>query len=63
VVATPIPEPSRSAAAPARTAVRQLDMPRLREVLTARGYGDVRTHLRSGNVRFPRDRGGISYKE
>jgi uncharacterized protein (DUF1697 family) len=29
---------------------RQLDMPRLREVLTARGYGDVRTHLRSGNV-------------
>jgi uncharacterized protein (DUF1697 family) len=29
---------------------RQLDMPRLREALTARGYGDVRTHLRSGNV-------------
>jgi uncharacterized protein (DUF1697 family) len=29
---------------------RQVDMPRLREVLTARGHGDVRTHLRSGNV-------------
>jgi uncharacterized protein (DUF1697 family) len=29
---------------------RQLDMPRLREALTARGHGDVRTHLRSGNV-------------
>jgi uncharacterized protein (DUF1697 family) len=28
----------------------QVDMPRLRELLTARGYGDVRTHLRSGNV-------------
>lgn len=28
----------------------QVDMPRLREVLTARGHGDVRTHLRSGNV-------------
>jgi uncharacterized protein (DUF1697 family) len=25
-------------------------MPRLRETLTARGYGEVRTHLRSGNV-------------
>ena len=25
-------------------------MPRLREVLTARGHADVRTHLRSGNV-------------
>jgi uncharacterized protein (DUF1697 family) len=25
-------------------------MPRLRESLTARGYEDVRTHLRSGNV-------------
>lgn len=25
-------------------------MPRLREVLTARGYGGVRTHLASGNV-------------
>ena len=29
---------------------RQVDMPRLREVLGARGHGDVRTHLRSGNV-------------
>jgi uncharacterized protein (DUF1697 family) len=29
---------------------RQLDMPRLRETLTARGHGAVRTHLRSGNV-------------
>jgi uncharacterized protein (DUF1697 family) len=29
---------------------RQVDMPRLREVLTARGHGDVRTRLRSGNV-------------
>jgi uncharacterized protein (DUF1697 family) len=29
---------------------RQVDMPRLREILTARGHGDVRTHLRSGNV-------------
>jgi uncharacterized protein (DUF1697 family) len=29
---------------------RQVDMPRLREVLTARGHGEVRTHLRSGNV-------------
>jgi uncharacterized protein (DUF1697 family) len=29
---------------------RQVDMPRLREVLTARGHGAVRTHLRSGNV-------------
>jgi uncharacterized protein (DUF1697 family) len=29
---------------------RQVDMPRLREVLTAAGHGDVRTHLRSGNV-------------
>ena len=28
----------------------QVDMPRLRELLTARGHGDVRTHLRSGNV-------------
>src|SRR5215218_5104688 len=25
-------------------------MPRLREVLTARGHAEVRTHLRSGNV-------------
>lgn len=29
---------------------RQVAMPRLREVLTARGHGCVRTHLRSGNV-------------
>ncbi|MGZ4538895.1 MAG: DUF1697 domain-containing protein [Blastococcus sp.] len=29
---------------------RQVDMPRLREVLTDRGHGAVRTHLRSGNV-------------
>jgi uncharacterized protein (DUF1697 family) len=29
---------------------RQLDMPKLREALTARGYGEVRTHLRSGNI-------------
>jgi uncharacterized protein (DUF1697 family) len=29
---------------------RQVDMPRLREMLAARGYGEVRTHLRSGNV-------------
>jgi uncharacterized protein (DUF1697 family) len=29
---------------------RQVDMPRLREVLTARGHEGVRTHLRSGNV-------------
>ena len=29
---------------------RQVDMPRLREVLGARGHGAVRTHLRSGNV-------------
>ncbi len=28
----------------------QLGMPRLTELLTARGYGHVRTHLRSGNV-------------
>jgi uncharacterized protein (DUF1697 family) len=28
----------------------QIDMPRLREVLTARGHESVRTHLRSGNV-------------
>jgi uncharacterized protein (DUF1697 family) len=28
----------------------QVDMPRLREVLTARGHREVRTHLRSGNV-------------
>jgi uncharacterized protein (DUF1697 family) len=29
---------------------RQVDMPRLREVLTGRGHEEVRTHLRSGNV-------------
>ena len=29
---------------------RQVDMTRLREVLSSRGYGEVRTHLRSGNV-------------
>ncbi len=29
---------------------RQVDMPRLRELLTARGHENVRTHLRSGNV-------------
>jgi len=29
---------------------RQVDMPRLREVLAARGHEEVRTHLRSGNV-------------
>jgi uncharacterized protein (DUF1697 family) len=29
---------------------RQVDMPRLREVLTVRGHEGVRTHLRSGNV-------------
>jgi uncharacterized protein (DUF1697 family) len=29
---------------------RQVDMPRLREVLTDRGHENVRTHLRSGNV-------------
>jgi uncharacterized protein (DUF1697 family) len=29
---------------------RQVDMPRLREVIAARGHDEVRTHLRSGNV-------------
>ena len=29
---------------------RQVAMPRLREVLEARGHAEVRTHLRSGNV-------------
>jgi uncharacterized protein (DUF1697 family) len=29
---------------------RQVAMPRLTELLTARGHADVRTHLRSGNV-------------
>jgi len=28
----------------------QVDMPRLRELLAARGHREVRTHLRSGNV-------------
>lgn len=31
-------------------ATRRVSMPRLREILTARGYGAVRTHLASGNV-------------
>ncbi|MCF6746348.1 DUF1697 domain-containing protein [Blastococcus sp. KM273128] len=31
-------------------ATRRVAMPQLREVLTARGYGAVRTHLASGNV-------------
>jgi uncharacterized protein (DUF1697 family) len=31
-------------------AARQIGMPRLAEVLTARGHANVRTHLRSGNV-------------
>ena len=34
---------------------RQVDMPRLREVLTARGHAGVRTHLRSGNVLLDSD--------
>jgi len=29
---------------------RQVSMPRLTELLTGRGYANVRTHLRSGNV-------------
>jgi uncharacterized protein (DUF1697 family) len=29
---------------------RQVSMPRLTEILDARGHGNVRTHLRSGNV-------------
>ena len=29
---------------------RQVAMPRLKEILAARGHGEVRTHLRSGNV-------------
>lgn len=29
---------------------RQVAMPRLAELLTGRGHGNVRTHLRSGNV-------------
>ena len=29
---------------------RRVSMPQLREVLTARGFGSVRTHLASGNV-------------
>lgn len=31
-------------------ATRRVSMPRLREVLAARGHGGVRTHLASGNV-------------
>ena len=31
-------------------AKRRVPMPRLREVLTAHGYGAIRTHLSSGNV-------------
>ena len=31
-------------------ATRRVSMPQLREVLTSRGYGAVRTHLASGNV-------------
>ncbi|RBY94714.1 DUF1697 domain-containing protein [Blastococcus sp. TBT05-19] len=31
-------------------ATRRVPMPRLRELLTERGYGAVRTHLASGNV-------------
>ena len=31
-------------------ATRRVSMPRLREVLTAHGFGAVRTHLASGNV-------------
>ena len=29
---------------------KQMDMPRLKDCLAARGFEDVRTHLRSGNV-------------
>lgn len=36
---------------------RRVAMPRLREVLTARGYGDVRTLLNSGNVVLDSDLG------
>lgn len=36
-------------------ATRRVPMPRLREVLAARGYGDVRTHLASGNVLLDSD--------
>jgi len=40
---------------------RQLGMPRLTELLTARGHGNVRTHLRSGNVVLdsPLDEAGL----
>ena len=37
---------------------RQVDMTRIREVLSARGYGAVRTHLRSGNVVLDSDAPG-----
>ncbi|WP_157944054.1 DUF1697 domain-containing protein [Blastococcus atacamensis] len=36
-------------------ATRRVSMPRLREVLTARGHGAVRTHLASGNVLLESD--------
>jgi uncharacterized protein (DUF1697 family) len=36
---------------------RQIPMPRLAEVLTAAGHGNVRTHLRSGNVLLDSDLG------
>jgi uncharacterized protein (DUF1697 family) len=36
---------------------RQVAMPRLREMLTERGHGSVRTHLRSGNVVLDSDLG------
>ncbi|WP_175527105.1 DUF1697 domain-containing protein [Blastococcus tunisiensis] len=36
-------------------ATRRVSMPRLREVLSFRGYGDVRTHLASGNVLLDSD--------
>ena len=36
---------------------RQVSMPRLTEVLADRGYENVRTHLRSGNVVLDSPRG------
>jgi uncharacterized protein (DUF1697 family) len=36
-------------------ATRRVSMPRLREVLTERGYDEVRTHLGSGNVLLDSD--------
>ena len=35
---------------------RRIPMPRLREVLTARGYGDVRTLIASGNIGLDTER-------